>query len=524
MNRRPIRRLLAAVLLGAALAAPALGLEQPGRFDIQAAPVWSVDDTTRIAPPAARGWNRYRDYVDDVLLDPLDERLALRGAARALDLNSIDEVPTSTWFAVHPAAATPVAIDHSAPLQVLDARFDGPDPYLVVRDARGTRYWLDFDAPGAPERRTAAAIVSSRLLRAAGYATLDCDIEAITREELALTPGASLTGEFGGADQLTAKDLDRFLGRSSLAANGGKARVAASRIPAGTALGSFGERGVRADDPNDRIPHQDRRSLRGFALFAAWLDYATFREDRTLDVYLNPQRFVRHYIRGLARTLGAGPRAPQERAPEGFVALTAPGFDPRAWAPLDPCAGFEALGWGDALWATRRLLAVTPEQIQEAVEAARLSDREQAVFLAGALMERRERIARAWLDHVNGADRFTVRRSAPGRWVLEFEDLGVRAGLRLPEDVSFTMAMVLPDVDERWGFQTRGGERPAFDLVPFLPPAWLHRFDPRRYAIAEVRAMARRASTSTSTATRDRASSASRGTDPARSAAPSRRR
>jgi hypothetical protein len=488
MNRRPVRPLLGAALLGAALAAPALGLEQPGRFDIQAAPVWSVDDTTRIAPPAARGWNRYRAYIDESLA-PVDERLALRGPGRALDLNSIDEVPASTWFALHPAAAAPVALDHSGPLQVLDARFDGPDPYFVVRDARGMRYWLDFDAPGAPERRTAAAVVSGRLLRAAGFPALDCDIDAIRREELVLAPGASRTGEFGGTDELTAKDLDRFLGRLSLAANDGKVRVAASRIPAGTALGSFVERGVRADDPNDRIPHQDRRSLRGLALFAAWLDYTAFREDRTLDVYLNPQRFVRHYLRGLARTLGAGPRAPQERAGEGFAALTAPGFDPRAWAPLDPCAFFEAMGWGDALWATRRLLAVTPEQIQQAVEAARLSDREQAVFLAGALLERRERIGRAWLDRVNGADRFTVRESAPGRWVLECEDLGVRAGLRQPEDVSFTMAVTLPDAGERWGFQTRGGERPAFDLVPFLPPAWLHRFDARRYAIAEVRAM-----------------------------------
>jgi hypothetical protein len=485
MNRTALRAALALV----ALAAPAFGLEQPGRFDIQAAPVWSVGDTARVPLPLTRGWNRYRAYIDDEWARPVDGLLALRAPSRALDLNCLDEVPSSTWFALHPATPARVALDHGAPLQVLDARCEGPDPYLVVRDASGRRYWLDFDAAGAPERRTAAAVVSSRLLGAAGFPVLDCGIDAITRAELVLALGAGRTGEFWGADELTAADLDRFLGRLAVVANDGRIRVAASRLPAGVALGSFGERGVRADDPNDRIPHQDRRSLRGLAIFAAWLDYTAFREDRTLDVYLKPQGCVHHYIRGLARTLGAGPRAPRERAPEGFAALTAPGFDPLAWEPLDPCAFFSAMGWGDALWGVRRLMALTPGQIHAAVEAARLSDPEQTAFLAGALGERRDRIARAWLDRINGADRFAVRQSAPGRWVLECEDLAVRARLRQPEDVGFALAMTLPDAGERWGRQTRGGEKPAFDLVPFLPPPWLHRFDARRYAVAEVRSV-----------------------------------
>jgi hypothetical protein len=486
-----------AALLGAMLAAPVPALA-PGRFDIRGRPVAAVDDTARIAAPAVQAWSRNPAYIDDQFLQPADQLLALRETGRALDLNCLDEVPASTWFTPLPADAPPVRLDRSAPLQVLGARLDGPDPFLVVRDGRGDRCWLDFDTPGAPELRTAAAVVSARLLRAAGFPVLDCDIESITRAALALAPGAGRTGEYWSQGSLRPEDLERFLTR--VAAADGTIRVAASRLPTGMAIGSFPERGVRDDDPNDRIPHQNRRSLRGLAVLAAWLDYSTFREDRTLDVYLQPQGYVRHFIRGLARTLGAGPREPHEKAPEGFVALTDPGFDPRSWAPLDPCAFFQAMQWGDALWGVRRLLAVTTVEIQAAVAAGRLSDAEQAELLVSALIERRERIARAWLEPINGADRFAVREVARGRWTLECEETGVRAGLRQGEDVILTMTMTLPDAGETWGQQTRDGAEARFDLVPFLPPAWLHRFDPRRYAIAEVRAFDYRGLTLTGTA------------------------
>jgi hypothetical protein len=497
MNRTLARGAVAAALLCATLVAP-VPAREPGRFDIHGRPVEAVNDTSRIATPSSQGWNRNRAYVDDQWLRPVDQLLALHGTGRALDLNCLDEVPASTWFAPRPKPLAPVRLDHAAPLQVLDARLDGPDPFLVVRDARGDRYWLDFDAPGAPELRTTAAVVSTRLLHAAGFPVLDCDVDALARGDFTLASQASCTGEFWGRDRLAEQDLQRFLAR--IAAPDGTIRVAASRLPAGTALGSFRERGVRGDDPNDRIPHPDRRSLRGLGILAAWLDYPAFREDRTLDIYLEPQGYVRHYLRGLARTLGAGPRAPQETTPEGFTALIDEGFEPRSWAPLDPCAFFQAMQWGDAVWGVRRLLAVTPAQIRDAVAGARMSDAEQAEFLAGALTERRARIARAWLDALNGAERFAVREAAPGRWTLECEDTGVRAGLRQGEDVTFAMTLALPDAGERWGFQTRGAAKAAFDLVPFLPPAWLHRFDARRYAIAEIRAWDYRGRTLTGTA------------------------
>jgi hypothetical protein len=504
MNRN-LTRPAALLLLAGALAAPGGALE-PGRFDVNGEPVWVVDDTTKVPLPSATAWNRNRAYVDDQWLRPMDDLLALRGSGRARDLNCWDEVPASTWFtpggdavpapyrslfAAMRQAPPSVRLDHSGPLQVLDARVDGPDPYLVVRDARGARYWLDFDEPTAPEQRTAAAVAASRLLRLAGYPVLDCGIDAITPGELELAPRAILTGEFWSSSDLRAADLDRFLGRRSGGRREAKIRVAASRLPEGIALGSFPERGVRGDDPNDRIPHQERRSLRGLRILASWIDYAAWREDRTLDVWLQPEGFVRHYIRGLTRTLGAGPSAAaagEPGTPAGaFGSLPSTEFDPLQWTTVDPCAPFTAIGWGDALWGVRQLLMIAPEQIRAAVKAAGLTDPEREAILTGTLIERREQIARAWLERVNGAEGFAVREVAPGRWVLEAQDLGVRTGLRLPEDVTFAMRLRLPDAKETWGFQSRGGDHAAFDLGPFLPAAWLHRFDARRYAIAEVR-------------------------------------
>jgi hypothetical protein len=140
------------------------------------------------------------------------------------------------------------------------------------------------------------------------------------------------------------------------------------------------------------------------------------------------------------------------------------------------------------LWGVRALLRIPEREIQAAVAAAGYPDAETARQIAGALLERRARIARAWLGHVNGADDFRVKEVAPGRWVLEFTDLALRYGLVQAEDAYYAMTLRLPDAGQTLGKQTRGGESLAFDLVPFLPPQYAHRLDARRYAIAELRA------------------------------------
>jgi len=45
-----------------------------------------------------------------------------------------------------------------------------------------------------------------------------------------------------------------------------------SRLLEGKPIGGPPFTGTRPDDPNDRIPHEQRRDLRGLASIFAWLD------------------------------------------------------------------------------------------------------------------------------------------------------------------------------------------------------------------------------------------------------------
>lgn len=485
------------------------------RFDEDAQPIWKVADDLPIAPPSPSKWNEVASFVDIYWLNPLDDLFAVRVKPLALDVNSADDVPASSWFtpgktgqpaesAAQPRveASAPAAAQLPAgPLEIETARFEGDWPMLVVRDAQGARFLLEFDDPRSPELRTAASVIAARLLGAAGYPVLASGIEMIAPEDLRIGEGALEYGEHGASGKLQPEKLAQFLvryaapsnlqtGAASQAASASRAlvRVAAGRLPEGRILGGFAPRGVRQDDPNDLIPHEARRSLRGLQPLAAWLDLTGIREDRTLDIYLEPEHHVRHYLSGLALALGNN-RRPEGDAWRRFFPLHA--FHPRLldalkWQPDLLYAPFAEMNWGDGFWGARLLLSFTDAEIAAAVAAGRYSDPQVTEYVTGALQERRNRVGRAWIEAVNGADRFTIRQPAENRWSLECTDLGTSGGLRSSEDVFYLMTMRALDDKTALGYQSRGGAQPTFDLTPFAPGAWMHRQDASRYAVAEI--------------------------------------
>ena len=67
-------------------------------------------------------------------------------------------------------------------------------------------------------------------------------------------------------------------------------------------IGPYAREGTRADDPNDRIPHEQRRSLRGQFPIFAWLNHTDMQEDNTLDTF--DDGHVVHYLIDFGKALG----------------------------------------------------------------------------------------------------------------------------------------------------------------------------------------------------------------------------
>ncbi len=65
---------------------------------------------------------------------------------------------------------------------------------------------------------------------------------------------------------------------------GGQYRALASLLISGKPVGPFKYDGTRGDDPNDLVPHEHRRDLRGLRTLCAWLGHDDSKALNTLDV------------------------------------------------------------------------------------------------------------------------------------------------------------------------------------------------------------------------------------------------
>jgi hypothetical protein len=426
-------------------------------------PVWvDNDDAVDVKHIAKHKLNDQYDFMIHAFGKAGD-----RTPKRAMNINTLGEVPDSSWFQNRHAMRrmsveelvrgpnTGNGPSMQEPWVVIGAKTEGITPGFRVRDARGDVYFIKFDPPQNPEMATAAEVISTKFFYALGYNVPENYLAFFTREQLVADRKAVVTDATGKERRLEDADLDVILKRVHRSQDG-KYRAVASRQVQGLPVGPFQYFGTRPDDPNDIFPHEHRRELRGLRVFAAWLNHDDSRAINTLDVVVGAplRRQVRHYLIDFGSTLGSGsvsaqkPRAGWEYMWEPGIALKriatlglwdkhwiqvkypslpsigrfeSEWFEPESWKPEYPNPAFLNATDEDTYWAAKIVMAFTNDEIRAIVKTGQLSDPAAETYLANTIIARRDKIGRRWLATMNSFDNFSIVEGD-----LEFEHLGSR--------------------------------------------------------------------------------------------------
>jgi hypothetical protein len=525
VDSRPALALVAtSLVLLACSAAP--------RFPLRA-PLWHDPDDKPFAPPPREYVSPFAwDGADQTVFRPISRFLAVDPADRAVNVNALDEVPDSSWFTNRigraPMTAEQVArgscgardIDPSGPdgSWIIDrGKPDGANPGFRVKIPGLGKFMLKSDDRNEPDRATGATAIATRLYHAAGYFA-PCDSVVYFRPSLLhLTPGLVATDNWGTTRTFDQAALDRVLAQASY--RGGLVRMVASQWLPGKSLGPFRYSGTRADDPNDVVPHEDRRELRGARLIAAWLNHFDSREQNTMDVFLSPKPknarvpgVVRHYILDLGDcfgsrwawdavsrrlgftyfldipyltedfvTLGTIER-PWERARRDggiFGYFSARDFDPDLWRGEYPNPAFARMTEEDGAWMARILARFTDSLVAAAVRVGQY-DADSTAYLTRTLIARRDVILRRYLGRLSPLADVTVEGDQ-----LHAVDLAARARVAGEVSRSYDARLTAAGTTRTLRVTTGPGGEVTLHLVHSSAAAGASD-DPSRYVVVDV--------------------------------------
>ncbi len=447
----------------------------------------TMADTLAILEPAENEIPLVYEAAHEFVIRPVGEPFTTDG--EAVNPDPLDEVVNSTWFTNRNAAAPlapeqvrrgPRTVDGPVPpLTVTDVDPEGVTPKFNVEDADGVTYIIKLDPPEHPELASGAEVVATNLFWSAGYNTPENYVHYVDPSELELEEGVelflfdedSLPLQYEvGADEdereLTLEIFNRvfFADRSRRA--DGRVRALASRFLEGIPKGPFNFTGTRPDDPNDVVPHEHRRELRGLYVVEAWLNQTDTKAGNSLDMFIlgrgSPEDeearrwgYLRHNLIDFGSALGSAavrphtPRHGQENELDlavmgkRFITLglyrrpwqsepdptyppaagyyTSDGFDPAGWKPNMPNPAFDNLTARDGYWGAKLVMSFTDAQLFAAVEAGQYSDPAAARHILRGLTERRDMTGRYWFAQVSPLDDPRIENGA-----LVFDDLWIR--------------------------------------------------------------------------------------------------
>ncbi len=424
--------------------------------------------------PETQDASRVQEWDIDLFWDLAENLFGRPGDpapnVRAQNVNTVDEVPDSSWF-TNRIGTRPLPIEElqRGPLtgsgpepgtwSVIASKQAGFAPGFTMRDGKGETWFVSFDAAGHPEAATGAILVANKIFWALGYWQAENYLVRIRPDQLVIAESATFTPPSGKRRRLKSGDLDDVFRRSDRGADGSYRAVASRALP-GRVLGGFRYYGTRPDDPNDLVPHEHRRELRALKVFGAWTNLVDMKAGNTLDSLIteNGKGVVRHYLQDVGSTFGTGANGPREYD-EGweylfdgrltrnrlltmglwlepwqkvkYVETPAIGrfegeaFVPEAWKPRVPTAAFLRARVDDSFWAARRVMAFSDEMIHAVVATGHYSDESAAKLLADVLIQRRDKIGRAYLTAVTPA----VNVALDGSDTLTFDNAAAAAGV-----------------------------------------------------------------------------------------------
>ena len=463
--------LLGFVLALAGAAGALVSSAQPRFFPDD--PLWTDDDKALDASKvvSVEDANSY-DFVVNTFVEPGEKR-----DVRAQNVNTVDEVPDSSWFTNRIGRRT-LSLDEivrgpdSRPSVSLDGwivsagKSTGLQPGFRMIDPSDDNhtYQIEFDPPSNPEMASGAEIIGTAFYHAIGYHTVDVYLAELDPAKLVIAPTAKLFDPLIGEKRaLTRHDLNKILQQGARMPNG-HYRVLASRFATGKPLGNFRYYAMRPDDPNDIVPHEHRRELRGARVFGAWLNHDDSRGVNSLDFLTTEsgRNYVKHYMFDFGSIMGSGTMfAQRHRAGNEYILEWRPGwltlatlgiytrpwlhydypevpasvgrfesesFDPEAWKPEYPNPAFRNMRADDAFWAARIVSRFGDDAIRAIVTKARYSDPEASNYIAATLIKRRDKVLRTWLAGVNPV--VDVAITAGGE--LTFANAALDAGVSQP--------------------------------------------------------------------------------------------
>jgi hypothetical protein len=337
---------------------------------------------------------------------------------------------------------------------ITKAKMEGVTPGLQITDAQGQDFLIKFDNQNYPELQSGAEVISTKILYAAGYNVPENYIAHLDVTKVTIKKGVEFAN--GGKKRpFTPEDLTNML-RNAAKGPDGRYRVMASKMLGGVPKGPFAYVGLRGDDPNDLIPHEHRRELRGLRVIASWINHWDMKELNTLDMYVEEggRKFLRHYLIDFGSSLGGGKtpteyfhgreyafdkmnilkelvtlgvaKTPDEKStpivlPEVGI-FSAEDFDPGDWKPSFQMVPFDNMTRVDALWATRIILSFSEDELLNIVKTAEYSNPKASEYVLRALLDRRRQIASHWLEEQNPLSAFAVTMGTNGP-DLAFQDL-----------------------------------------------------------------------------------------------------